>query len=80
MISMTLLNQGCVRFIIVRPTSTATKMRTMFTAVTSVGRSFLTSGFIPINAQFVMTAMMLISSKATYQIKHLTGIVKQPTK
>lgn len=47
-------------------TSTTTKMSKMLTALTSDGSSFFTSGSIPIKAQLVMTAMMLITSKATF--------------
>jgi len=46
-------------------TSTATNSRTMLTAVMSVGSSLCTSGFMPISAQLVITAMALINSNAT---------------
>ena len=51
----------CVR------TSTTTNTITTLTAVMSLGNSFCTSGFIPINALFVITAITLINSKAAWK-------------
>ena len=49
-------------------TSTKTKISRVLTGVMSVGSSFFTSGFIPIKAQLVITAITLINSKANYKI------------